>query len=271
MQADELYKFSDETLKKVRDELHHRILDFCLGYNDEMSRRKWTTIDKKKSELMVKLIDKQMRERGIIINLERLFGARELEMDYKLMTHITKREQFEKQKIPKYIIKSTNKAALKEYDLESALYQTMHVNKSFNRNPANHALYHALMEALIVDENAMDKGVTNTVKNHKRQHDDDDNDDDEDPSARPNHVVVKRADRQLYKFKEGDFVDLHLNDIKDILLVVQHKLFHLNESDIVDFIVALRMFTRSLIIKRRVKDLQLGVKSFEKKLNITAP
>ncbi|GJS28630.1 hypothetical protein Tco_0489250 [Tanacetum coccineum] len=48
------------------DELHHRILDFV--YNDEMSRRKWTAIDKKRSELMVELIDKQMRERRIIIN-----------------------------------------------------------------------------------------------------------------------------------------------------------------------------------------------------------
>nr|GEU71247.1 retrotransposon-related protein [Tanacetum cinerariifolium] len=53
-------------------------------------------------------------------------------------------------------------------------------------------------------------------------------------------IVMKRADRQLYKFKEGDFVDLDLNDIEDMLLLaVQHKLFHLNDSDIVDFIVAL--------------------------------
>ncbi|GKA01591.1 hypothetical protein Tco_0674256 [Tanacetum coccineum] len=53
-------------------------------------------------------------------------------------------------------------------------------------------------------------------------------------------IVVKRADRKLYKFKEGDFVDLHLNDIEDMLLLaIQHKLFHLNGSDIVDFIVAL--------------------------------
>nr|GEX35159.1 uncharacterized PKHD-type hydroxylase At1g22950-like [Tanacetum cinerariifolium] len=53
-------------------------------------------------------------------------------------------------------------------------------------------------------------------------------------------VMVKRADRQLYKFKEGDFVDLYLDDIEDMLILdVQHKLFHLNESDIVDFIVAL--------------------------------
>ncbi|GKF13195.1 hypothetical protein Tco_0054657, partial [Tanacetum coccineum] len=69
-------------------------------------------------------------------------------------------------------------------------------------------------------------------------------------------ILVKRVDRQLYNFKEGNFVDLYLNDIEDmLLLVVQHKLFHLNHSDIVDFIVALCMFRKSLIIKRRVKDL----------------
>nr|GEW63263.1 hypothetical protein [Tanacetum cinerariifolium] len=72
-------------------------------------------------------------------------------------------------------------------------------------------------------------------------------------------IVVKRADRQKYKFKEGDFVDLHLNDIEDMLLLaVQHRLFHLDKKDIVDFIMDVRMFTRSLIIKRRVEDLQLG-------------
>ncbi|GJX55454.1 hypothetical protein Tco_0285351, partial [Tanacetum coccineum] len=59
------------------------------------------------------------------------------------------------------------------------------------------------------------------------------------------------ADRQFYKFKEGVFVDLHMNDIEDMrLLVIQHKLFHLTDSDIVDFIVALCMFTRSLVIKK---------------------
>ncbi|GKB81074.1 hypothetical protein Tco_0947969, partial [Tanacetum coccineum] len=85
-------------------------------------------------------------------------------------------------------------------------------------------------------------------------------------------IVVKRADRQFYKFKEGDFVDLHLNDIEDMLLLtVQQKLFHLIDNDIVDFIMAFRMFTRSLVIKKRVEDLQLGVESYQKKLNITPP
>nr|GEV35041.1 copia protein [Tanacetum cinerariifolium] len=174
-----------------------------------------------------------------------------------------KREQAKKKKMLKYTIKSTDKEALKEYDLKIALYQTMHENKSFNRYPFNHALYHALVEALIEDENGMDNGKILGVKNVsvKKLH----------GYGHLEEIVVKRADRQLYKFKEGDFVDLHLNDIEDmLLLVVQHKLFHLNDSDIVDFIVALCMFTRSLI-KKRVEDLSLGVKSYQKKLNITAP
>nr|GEV69480.1 integrase, catalytic region, zinc finger, CCHC-type, peptidase aspartic, catalytic [Tanacetum cinerariifolium] len=59
-------------------------------------------------------------------------------------------------------------------------------------------------------------------------------------------IMVRRADHQLYKFKEGDFVDLHLNNIEDMLLLtVQHKLFQLDSSDIVDFIVALQLYTPS--------------------------
>ncbi|GJT21180.1 hypothetical protein Tco_0891117 [Tanacetum coccineum] len=44
-------------------------------------------------------------------------------------------------------------------------------NKTANRNPANYHLYHALMEALIADEDAMDKEVKDRVKDHKRKHD----------------------------------------------------------------------------------------------------
>nr|GEZ20935.1 hypothetical protein [Tanacetum cinerariifolium] len=82
---------------------------------------------------------------------------------------------------------STDKANLEEYDLKSALYQSMHANKSFNKNPTNHRLYHALMKALIKDENIMDKGVTDAFTDHKRKRDDDDEDNDnEDPPAGPN-------------------------------------------------------------------------------------
>nr|GEW60008.1 RNA-directed DNA polymerase, eukaryota [Tanacetum cinerariifolium] len=97
-----------------------------------------------------------------------------------------KKEQAKKKKRPRYTIMSTNTATLKEFDHKSALYQTMHNNKTFNRNHVNHALYYALMKALIADKGAMDKGVADTVKDHKRQHDDDDEDDEEGPSAGSN-------------------------------------------------------------------------------------
>nr|GEY57444.1 hypothetical protein [Tanacetum cinerariifolium] len=51
---------------------------------------------------------------------------------------------------------------------------------------------------------------------------------------------LRRDDDKLYKFKEGDFKRLHIQDIEDMLLLL-----------------------------RRVEDLQLGVKSHQKKLNLT--
>nr|GFC07952.1 hypothetical protein [Tanacetum cinerariifolium] len=51
---------------------------------------------------------------------------------------------------------------------------------------------------------------------------------------------MRRDDDKLYKFKEGDFKRLRIQDIEDILLLL-----------------------------RRVEDLQLGVESYQKKLNLT--
>nr|GEV16545.1 hypothetical protein [Tanacetum cinerariifolium] len=42
-------------------------------------------------------------------------------------------------------------------------------------------------------------------------------------------------------------------------------------DDVVDFAIALKMFTRSLVIQKRVKDLQIGVESYQKKTNVTKP
>nr|GEV91347.1 hypothetical protein [Tanacetum cinerariifolium] len=53
-------------------------------------------------------------------------------------------------------------------------------------------------------------------------------------------ITVRRDDDKIYKFKEGDFKRLHIQDIKDII-----------------------------VIQRRVEDLQIGVKSYQKKLNLT--
>ncbi|GKA29217.1 hypothetical protein Tco_0715462 [Tanacetum coccineum] len=76
-----------------------------------------------------------------------------------------KREQGEEKQDSTYSIRSTDKVALKEFDLKSALFKHMNKNKTANRNPANYHLYHALMEALIADEDAMDKEVAVKVSN----------------------------------------------------------------------------------------------------------
>ncbi|GKA59173.1 hypothetical protein Tco_0758486 [Tanacetum coccineum] len=50
-----------------------------------------------------------------------------------------------------------------------------------------------------------------------------------------------------------------------------NQLINLLGDDVVDFAIALRMFTRSLVIQKQVKDLQLGVESYQKKINVTKP
>ncbi|GJS96583.1 hypothetical protein Tco_0803551 [Tanacetum coccineum] len=57
-------------------------------------------------------------------------------------------------------------------------------------------------------------------------------------------IEVRREDQKLYKFREDERHDLN---------------------------VALRMFTKRINIQRRVEDLQLGVESYQKKLNLTKP
>nr|GEU90830.1 hypothetical protein [Tanacetum cinerariifolium] len=85
-------------------------------------------------------------------------------------------------------------------------------------------------------------------------------------------ITVRRDDNKLYKFKEGDFKRLRIQDIEDmLLLLVQGKLTNLTVKERFAFNVSLRMFTRSIVIQRRVEDLQLGVESYQKKLNLTKP
>nr|GEY63408.1 hypothetical protein [Tanacetum cinerariifolium] len=83
---------------------------------------------------------------------------------------------------------------------------------------------------------------------------------------------VRRDDDKIYKFKEGDFKRLRLQDIEDmLLLLVQGKLSNLTVEECFSFNVSLRMFMRSIVIQRRVEDLQLGVESYQKRLNLTKP
>ncbi|GKC42121.1 hypothetical protein Tco_1059843, partial [Tanacetum coccineum] len=85
-------------------------------------------------------------------------------------------------------------------------------------------------------------------------------------------IEVRREDQQLYKFKEGDFPRLRLQDIEDmLLLLVQRRLTNLTIDERYDLNLALRMFARRIVIQRQVEDLQSGVESYQKKLNLTKP
>ncbi|GJZ97475.1 hypothetical protein Tco_0669928 [Tanacetum coccineum] len=61
-------------------------------------------------------------------------------------------------------------------------------------------------------------------------------------------ITIRRDDDKLYTFKEGDFNKLRIQDIEVMLL--------------------LHIQGKSVVIQRRVEDLQLGVKSYQKKLNL---
>nr|GEW45114.1 hypothetical protein [Tanacetum cinerariifolium] len=75
-------------------------------------------------------------------------------------------------------------------------------------------------------------------------------------------IIIQREDQTLHKFKEGDFPRLNLCDVEDLLLLlVQKKLSNLEKDVIFDLNLASRILTRRIVILKRVKDLQLGVKS----------
>nr|GEV16356.1 hypothetical protein [Tanacetum cinerariifolium] len=85
-------------------------------------------------------------------------------------------------------------------------------------------------------------------------------------------ITVHRDNDMLYKFKEGNFKRLRLQDIEDmLLLLVQGKLSNLTIEERFTFNISFRMFTRSIVIQRRVEDLQLGVESYQKRLNLIKP
>ncbi|GJS86582.1 hypothetical protein Tco_0769218 [Tanacetum coccineum] len=90
--------------------------------------------------------------------------------------------------VPKATITSSDTTALEEFDQKIALFQTMTNSKSFNRSPKQRSLYHALMESILEDKDAMDEGVAKKFKKRKP----DDADKDEGPSARSDRGLKRR-------------------------------------------------------------------------------
>ncbi|GKD27540.1 hypothetical protein Tco_1233754, partial [Tanacetum coccineum] len=82
MRTDELYKFSDGTLTFVRSILHDIASNPRMDY---MPKRRWSSLDRKRSRVMIKAIDKQLLERRLIGSLEKFIGGRDYGEDLKLL------------------------------------------------------------------------------------------------------------------------------------------------------------------------------------------
>nr|GEU42607.1 hypothetical protein [Tanacetum cinerariifolium] len=85
-------------------------------------------------------------------------------------------------------------------------------------------------------------------------------------------IVLQRADYNEYKISLSDFKNLQLNDFEYMyLLHLQGKLNHLSGFDKVNLFNAVNLWIRNIVIKKRVEDMQLGIESYQTKLNLTEP
>ncbi|GKF08913.1 hypothetical protein Tco_0043137, partial [Tanacetum coccineum] len=82
---DELYKFNDGTLQYVRNTLHDMATNLSMGCNKVMPKRRWSYLDKTRSYIMVKEIDRQLRERRLMRSLEKFVGGRHYGEDLRLL------------------------------------------------------------------------------------------------------------------------------------------------------------------------------------------
>nr|GEU78580.1 copia protein [Tanacetum cinerariifolium] len=83
-------------------------------------------------------------------------------------------------------------------------------------------------------------------------------------------IILRRADYQEYRIAEKDFKILYSSDFEDLnLLLLQGHLNHLSGSDKRMLATDVKLWTRNLVIQKRVEDFQLGIESYRKQLNLT--
>ncbi|GKA17846.1 hypothetical protein Tco_0697683 [Tanacetum coccineum] len=82
MRIDELHKFCDGTLNYVRTALS----DIDRGIKmDYLAKRKWIKHDKQRARVMINSIDKKLKDRRLMRNLEKFIGGRSYERDLWLL------------------------------------------------------------------------------------------------------------------------------------------------------------------------------------------
>ncbi|GKC65455.1 hypothetical protein Tco_1098053 [Tanacetum coccineum] len=71
MRTDELHKFSDGTLNHV----HTTLNDIATGIQmDYLPKRRWSPQDKRKGWVMISTIDRKLKDRRLMRNLEKFVG-----------------------------------------------------------------------------------------------------------------------------------------------------------------------------------------------------
>ncbi|GJS51054.1 hypothetical protein Tco_0624416 [Tanacetum coccineum] len=75
-----------------------------------------------------------------------------------------------------------------------------------------------------------------------------------------------------YKRSRNGCKNLHPNDFEDLFLLnIQEKLNHLPKTDKISLHTAVNMWIRNLVIRNHVGDLQLGIESYQTKINLERP
>ncbi|GJT67081.1 hypothetical protein Tco_1018561 [Tanacetum coccineum] len=82
-------------------------------------------------------------------------------------------------------------------------------------------------------------------------------------------IVARRANGCIVSITEPDYKNLNKNDIEDMyLLIMNNKVPDYANTRL---LWSLSVFIRSSVIWERVHDFQLGIESYQQKINLTAP
>nr|GFA50904.1 hypothetical protein [Tanacetum cinerariifolium] len=81
MHSDKLYKFSDDTLTRLLTSLEDITKNIYMEY---LPKRRWSSLEKKRANFMIKEINKLLKERRMMRSLEKFIGGRLYDTDPRL-------------------------------------------------------------------------------------------------------------------------------------------------------------------------------------------
>ncbi|GKF00489.1 hypothetical protein Tco_0023839, partial [Tanacetum coccineum] len=87
MHSDELYKFSDGTLTRLRTSLDDITKNIRMEY---LPQRRWSSLEKKRVHIMIKAIDKQLKERRMMRSFEKFVSRRHYRTVHTLRVQVIK-------------------------------------------------------------------------------------------------------------------------------------------------------------------------------------